>query len=265
MGPLRPPPPRPTGPDPHVSPPRANRVEPPPRDSGIGRPRVQGEALPKPAPAVEQTPKRIRLEVHWYGGGRRQVETLSRAGQGYPSGHGPVPVRGVDVRDKTGTHRDAFFFATRTTWSARTIREGSTARWKIEPTVHEGRPHLGMTTTRGWSEQTALRAAPCLFGRYGVVALLAPEAPAEDRRTGTDGPGKECRTFSDDGYPVRSGRWDQWVFPQARSASTAEKLPPPWRPFLLDSLARTGEGDRKWASVELSSTDALFEAATGVD
>jgi hypothetical protein len=220
--------------------PQANLVEPPPRYSGIGRPRVKGEALPKPAQAVEQTPKRTHLEVDWYGGGRRQVETLSRAGQWYKSGHGLVPLRWVYVRDKTGTHRDEYFFATRTTWSARTIIEGYTARWNIETTFQECRAHLGMKTTQGWSEKTVLRAAPCLFGLYGVVALLAQEAPAEYRRTGTDWPGKECRTFSDAVYTVRSWLWDRWVFPQALSAAPIEKLPPPWRQFLLDSLARTG-------------------------
>jgi hypothetical protein len=79
--------------------PQANLVEPPPRYAGVGRPRVKGQALPKPAPAVEQTLKRTRLDVDWHGGGRRPVETLSRAGQWYKSGHGLVPVRGADNRD----------------------------------------------------------------------------------------------------------------------------------------------------------------------
>jgi hypothetical protein len=157
--------------------PMANLVEPPPRYAGLGRPRVKGEPLPKPAQAVEQTAKRTRLEVAWYGGGRRKVETLSRAGQWYKSGRGLVPVRWVDVRDKTGTHRDEFFFATRTTWSVRTIIEAYTARWNVETTFQECRAHLGMKTTQGWAEKTVLRATPCLFGLYGLVALLDQEAP----------------------------------------------------------------------------------------
>jgi hypothetical protein len=220
--------------------PRANLVEPPPRYSGVGRPRVKGPALPKPAQTVEQIPKRTRLEVAWYGEGRRQVETLSRAGQWYQSGHGLVPVRWVFVRDKTGTHRDEYFFATRTPWSVRTIIEGYTARWNMETTFQESRAHLGMKTTPGWSKRTVLRAAPCLFGLYSVVALLDQEAPAVYRQTGIDWPGKECRTFSDAVSCVRARLWDEWVFPQALSAAPVEKLPTHWRQFLLDALARAG-------------------------
>jgi hypothetical protein len=97
-----------------------------------------------------------------------------------------------------------------------------------------------MKATQGWSEKTVLRAAPCLFGRYGVVALWAHEAPAKYRRTGTDWPGKECYTFSDAVSTVRAWRGDQWVFRQTPPESPVEKLPPHWRQFLLDALARTG-------------------------
>jgi hypothetical protein len=85
-----------------------------------------------------------------------------------------------------------------------------------------------------------LRAAPCLFGRYGVVALLDQEAPAVLRRGGTDWPGKEHRTFSDAVSTVRAWRWAEWVFPQALPDSPVQKLSPPWQRFLLDALARTG-------------------------
>jgi hypothetical protein len=220
--------------------PQANLVEPPPRYGGVGRPRVKGRALLKPAQAVEQIPKRTRLEVAWYGGGRRRVETLSRAGQWSKSGHGLVPVRWVYVRDKTGTHRDEDFFATRTTWSVRTIVEADTARWNIETPFQECRAHLGMKTTQGWSKRTVLRAAPCRFGLYGVVALLDREAPAAYHQTGIDWPGKEGRTFSDAVSCVRAWLWDEWVLPQALSGSPVEKLPPHWRKFLLDALARAG-------------------------
>jgi hypothetical protein len=141
-------------------------------------PVLKGQALPKPAQVVEQMPKRHRLDVAGYGGGRRKVETLSRAGQGYQSGHGLVPVRWVCVRDHTGTPRDEFFFATRTAGSAQAIIAGDTARWNLETTFPEWRAHLGRKTTQDWSEKAVLRAAPCLFGRYGVVALLDQEAPA---------------------------------------------------------------------------------------
>src|SRR5262245_60957957 len=49
----------------------ANLYEPPPVYAGKGRPRVKGAKLPSPAQGVTQTAERLRLNVAWYGGGRR--------------------------------------------------------------------------------------------------------------------------------------------------------------------------------------------------
>ena len=55
-----------------------------------------------------------------------------------------------------------------------------------------------METTRGWSRNTVLRVAPCLFGLYTVVALLYAELPARYTRVRVvDWPGKRDVTFSD--------------------------------------------------------------------
>ncbi|WP_157469651.1 hypothetical protein [Gemmata sp. SH-PL17] len=43
--------------------------------------------------------------------------------------------------------------------------------------LQEMRAELGLETTRGWREKTVLRAAPCLFGLYTVVALLFHARP----------------------------------------------------------------------------------------
>ncbi len=52
------------------------------------------------------------MTVSWYGGGKRRVGTVSRAGHWYKGGDGLVPLRWVFVRDLTGTHRDEYFFTT---------------------------------------------------------------------------------------------------------------------------------------------------------
>ena len=58
--------------------------------------------------------------------------------------------------------------------------------------------YLGVETTRGWSRNTVLRVAPCLFGLYTVVALLYAELPARYTRVRVvDSPGKRDVTFSD--------------------------------------------------------------------
>src|SRR5262245_2027743 len=83
--------------------PDANLYEPPPPYGGKGRPRVKGAELPAPEEVVAAA-RRTRLEVSWYGGGRRDVEVVSGTGQWYKSGEGLAPVRWVFVHDRTGTH-----------------------------------------------------------------------------------------------------------------------------------------------------------------
>ena len=86
--------------------PDANLFEPPPPDAGKGRPRVKGARLLKPRQAVDAAITWTSLKVGWYGGGQRQVDTLTGTGHGYKAGRGRVAIRWVFVRDITGTHRD---------------------------------------------------------------------------------------------------------------------------------------------------------------
>ena len=60
-------------------------------------------------------------------------------------------------------------------------------RWNVETTFQEARAHLGLETTRGWCRKTVLRAAPCLFGLYTVVALWYQQLPEDKRRGGLRG------------------------------------------------------------------------------
>ena len=108
--------------------PGANLVAPPPNYSGKGRPRVKGKDLSAPAEVVASTLKRQRLEVAWYGGGRRRVEVVTGTGHWYKSGRPLVPVRWAFVRDLTGTHRDEYFFTTESTLSPRMVIEIYTGR-----------------------------------------------------------------------------------------------------------------------------------------
>ncbi|MCI0456775.1 MAG: transposase [Gemmataceae bacterium] len=111
--------------------PKANLFEPPPPYSGKGRPRVKGKALPKPQQAAASATLE-RLQVGWYGGGRRQVDTASGTGCWYKAGQGLVPLRWVYVKDATGTHRDEYFFSTELSLSVAAIIGQYTARWNIE-------------------------------------------------------------------------------------------------------------------------------------
>jgi hypothetical protein len=217
--------------------PDANLFAPPPRYAGRGRPRVKGRPLPKPRQAVAQRRRFRRLTVGWYGGGTRRVRTAAGTGQWYKSGAGLVPLRWVFVRDGSGTHRDEYFFTTDLALDAAAVIGHYTGRWSIETTFQELRAWLGLGTTSGWCRQTVLRAAPCLFGLYTVVALLYRAVPEAKRSGAVAWPGKEGTTFSDALTAVRRWLWAEWVFPQADGGTAVEKLPPPLRDLILSALA----------------------------
>jgi len=219
--------------------PDANLYAPPPVVKGKrhGRPRKKGRKLPAPEKVVKRS-RRSRLTVAWYGGGQRRIEVVSDASHWYKNGKGLVPIRWVFVHDCTGTHRDEYFFTTDPAMTPRMIVETFTGRWSIETTFQEMRAYLGLETTRGWSEKTVLRSAPCLFGLYSVIALLYARLPANQTRTAAIAwPGKIDRTFSDAITAVRRGLWSDWVFATPQHYQAFSKLSRPIRTVLLYALA----------------------------
>jgi hypothetical protein len=220
--------------------PDARLYEPPPVVRGkkpAGRPRKKGAKLPTPQEVVADA-RRTRLNVAWYGGGRRDVEAVSGTGHWYKAGEGLVEVRWVFVHDLTGTHRDEYFFTTDLRMSPAQLIETYTGRYNIETTFQELRAYLGLETTRGWCEQTVLRAAPCLFGLYTVVALLYAQLPRRYARVRVvDWPGKRDVTFSDAVTAVRRWLWQEWVFATPGLDRAFAKLPRPLREILLYGLA----------------------------
>lgn len=219
----------------------ANLYEPapPPRQNKKGgRPRLKGAKMPRPQEVVAKTKKKQRLTVAWYGATQRRVEVVTAIGHWYKNGEGLVPVRWVYVHDLNGTHRDDYLFTTNVNLSAQEIIEAYTRRWNIETTFEEMRAHLGLETTRGWSRWTVLRAAPCLFGLYSVVALLYWSLP----RKHTEGAklrweGKTGTTFSDAITAVRRWLWTTWAFKTAGHKDAFAKLPRRFRLTLLHALA----------------------------
>jgi hypothetical protein len=201
------------------------------------RPRKKGEKRPTPE-AVVATTDRTALDVSWYGGGRRDIEVVAGTGHWLKSGKGLVPVRWAFVHDVTGTHRDDYFFSTDTEMAPKSIVETFTGRWSVETTFQEMRPYLGLETTRGRSESTVLRAAPCLFGLYSVVALVYERLRSRRRSTArVDWAGKVGATFSDAMATVRRWLWSDWVFAHHGRGEAFSKLPRALRNLLLSALA----------------------------
>ncbi len=93
-----------------------------------------------------------------------------------------MPVRWASVQDRTGAHRDEYSFTTDQGLSPAAVPEAYTGRWDRGTTFRELRSYVGPETARGWGRDTVLRAEPCLFGLYTVVALLYAALPAEPAR-----------------------------------------------------------------------------------
>lgn len=216
--------------------PDVNLFAPPPPYRGNGRPRVKGDRLPKPRQAAS-TARRKRRTVVGCGSGTRPVEAATGTGHGYKAGNGSVPIRWVFVRDTTGTHRDEYLFTTDTARTAHTVVGTYCGRWSIETTFQECRSCVGLETTRGRSRKTVVRAAPCLFGLYSVVAVLSPVLPEAKRSGAVSWPGKETVTFSDALTAVGRWVWAEGVFPQAKVDGAIAELPANVRELLLSGLA----------------------------
>ena len=154
-------------------------------------------------------------------------------GEGVAATSPPYP-----THDLTGTHRDTYLFTTDLSMTVSRIIETYTGRWNIETTFQELRAYLGVETTRGWSRNTVLRVAPCLFGMYTVVALLYAELPARYTRVRVvDWPGKRDVTFSDAITAVRRWLWVEWVFAIPGHREAFSKLRGPFRQIVLNGLA----------------------------
>ena len=219
----------------------ASLFAPPPKRKNpkVGRPRVKGKALPSPAEVVAKKKKGKRLRVRWYGGGWRNVEVITGKGHWYQSGKGAIEVLWVFVRDLSGTHRDEYFFTTDLSMSAKAVVEMYGGRWNIETTFQEMREHLGLETTRGWSRQTVLRMAPCLFCVYTLVVIFFDTLPWSNPHVRLKHwVGKEQTTFSDMIISVRHYLWMEWIFAWVPGGEVVQKLSKPLRTVLDFGLAQ---------------------------
>ena len=211
------------------------------KNGKAGRPRVKGKALPSPAEVVAKKKKGELIRVPWYGGGWRNVEVITGKGHWYQSGKGAIEVLWVFVRDLSGTHRDEYFYTTDLSMSAKAVIEMYGGRWNIETTFQEMREHLGLETTRGWSRQTVLRMAPCLFCVYTLVVIFFDTMPWSNPHVRVKHwIGKEKTTFSDMISSVRHYLWMEWIFARVPGGDVVQKLPKPIRKLLDFGLAQAG-------------------------
>ncbi len=172
-------------------------------------------------------------------GGWRNVEVITGKGHWRQSGKGALEVLWVHVRDLSGTHREEYFYTTNLSMSAQAVIEMHGARWNIETTFQEMREHLGLETTRGWSRQTVLRMAPCLFRLSTVVVIFFDALPWSNQHLRRKSwLGKEQTTFSDMITSVRRYLWSEWIFEWAPGGEAVQKLSRPIKKLLDFGLAQ---------------------------
>jgi DDE superfamily endonuclease len=200
-----------------------------------GRPPVKGRKLPTPEQVVERTKRLKNRNVAWYGGGRRDIATATGTAHWYRAGDGLTPVRWVYVKDRTGTHRDEYFFTSDPDLTPSQIVEIYTARWNIETTFQETRASLKVDKTRGWTEKTVLRTTPCWMGLYGAVAAIYADLPAKWRVPPANAAVNV--TFADALASVRRWLWREWFFANPTHRDAFDKIPDRLRETLLHSLA----------------------------
>jgi hypothetical protein len=203
-----------------------------------GRPRTKGRKLSTPEQVVKRTPRLKNRNVAWYGGGRRDIAIASGTAYWYRAGNGLTPVRWVYVKDRTGTHRDEYFYTSDPDLTPPQIVEAYTARWNIETTFQETRASLKVDKTRGWTEKTVLRTTPCLMGLYGVVTVIYAELPRKWQvRHGVRPKGTVNVTFADALSSVRRWLWSEWIFANPTYQDAFDKIPHRLRETLLHGLA----------------------------
>lgn len=186
-------------------------------------PQPKGKRGPKPKKGARQKRPKQRLDdpdttwqkvsLPWYSAGERELEIATGVSLWYTCGQDPVPIRWVLVRSPEGDEHPieaACLFCSDPQASPAAIVGWFIGRWNIEVTFEEIRAHLGFETQRAWSRTAVGRSAPCLFGLFSLVVLMAhrlyPERlPVEQ----TVWYRKEAATFGDALAAVRAHLWSQ--------------------------------------------------------
>lgn len=146
-------------------------------------PPVPGTRGPKPKQGARQPNRKARLAdpatawqeatVPWYGGQAKPLDPATGTAPWHRSGHDPLPLRWVLLRDPAGTLPPTARCCPDPAVDATQAVARFVARWNREVTLAEARAHLGMETQRQWSTTAIGRTTPCLLGLFSRVVLLA--------------------------------------------------------------------------------------------
>jgi hypothetical protein len=208
-----------------------------------GRPRKKGDRLPTLKQVAEnQRTKWQRVTLpDWYGTGRRVVEIVSNTAIWFHSGHPPLPIRWVVIRDPKGKFRTQALLSTDLNVAPVQMIKWFVLRWQLEVTFHETREHLGVETQRQWSDLAIVRTTPALLALFSLVTLIAHQH-AQRRKLPIRQAAwyhKTQPTFSDALALVRHQIWQQECFPQVGLSSDSPKGSSAIQDRLLSALCYT--------------------------
>jgi hypothetical protein len=182
-----------------------------------GRPRQKGQRLPTLETVAEDKQtrwKRITVQ-QWYGEKKRMIEITSNTAIWYHTGHPPLLIRWVLVRDPKQIFKTQALLCTDLSVSAEQIVHWFVRRWQVEVTFHEVRTHLGVETQRQWADLSILRITPALLSLFSIVTLLAnlhaPKQKFPVQQTAWYQ--KKLPTFSDALTLVKETLFMQFYFP----------------------------------------------------
>lgn len=213
----------------------------PKRKSGqMGRPRLKGKRKPSPEQVLRDphTPWRKLVVKSWYGESSREVEIYSETAIWYKTGHQPVPIRWVLVRDPRGKFAPQALLSTNLHHTAEQILTYFIRRWRMEVSFEETRTHLGIETQRQWNDQAIARTTPVLMGLFSLITLAAnllirkADRPVRKAAWYT----KTKPTFADAIALVRSCLWSHCHFSTSYNLTEVLKIPRSLFERLTDTL-----------------------------
>jgi hypothetical protein len=206
-----------------------------------GRPRVKGARRPSPQQRLDDPKTQwTKLEVeHWYGGGKRKLEIYTETCVWYKSGHEPVLIRWVLVRDPQGEFDPQAFVSTDPDHTPLQILTWFVRRWRMEVTFEEARAHVGIETQRQWSDLAIARTTPALFGLFSLVTLMANQATKSQKMSVRTAAWyeKELPTFADAIAMVRRCMWSNCHFSTSSQSSDVLKVPRSLLERLTDAVS----------------------------
>lgn len=208
-----------------------------------GRPRLKGARRPSPQQVLADPKTQwTQLEIeHWYGGEKRVVEVYSETALWYKTGHAPVAIRWVLIRDPLGAFDPQALLSTKLEHTPLQMLTFFVRRWRMEVTFEEARAHLGIETQRQWNALAIARTTPALFGVFSLVTLLATEliqGQTHFVRTAA-WYAKEQPTFVDALALVRRCLWGSGHFQTSHLGSDVVKIPRAVFERLTDAVCYT--------------------------